>query len=172
MTQAKQNKPAWRNWQRNRLVSRRLQVRFLPSALGQGMHFRYIPTPEMELDHYWSGSTHCSLRTETGRSCTRYTMMRCDDPHQMQDLQVQKSISARNHGTVKRGAFFLFPKMWICIHASAYLGPFPTYWFYSAQSYSVLKKSTPKSAIYRICINLTVFSCPICVNNPTVFSIR
>ena len=29
-------KPAWRNWQRNRLVSRRLQVRFLPSALGCG----------------------------------------------------------------------------------------------------------------------------------------
>ena len=87
-------KPAWRNWQRNCLVSRRLQVRFLPSALGQGMHFRYIPTPEMELDHYWSGSTHCSSCTETGRSCTRYTMMSCDDPHQMQDLQVQKSINA------------------------------------------------------------------------------
>jgi len=33
-------------------------------------------------------------------------MMSCDDPHQMQDLQVQKSINARNHGTVKRGAFF------------------------------------------------------------------
>jgi hypothetical protein len=33
-------------------------------------------------------------------------MMSCDDPHHMQDLQVQKSISARNHGTVKRGAFF------------------------------------------------------------------
>ena len=29
-------KPAWRNWQRNCLVSRRLQVRFLSSALGCG----------------------------------------------------------------------------------------------------------------------------------------
>ena len=28
--------PTWRNWQRNCLVSRRLQVRFLPSALGCG----------------------------------------------------------------------------------------------------------------------------------------
>ena len=70
---------------------------------------------------------------------------------------------------IQISAVFVAAKMWICIHASAYLGPFSTYWFYSAQSYSVLKKSTPKSAIYRICINLTVFSCPICVNNPTVF---
>lgn len=36
-------RPAWRNWQRSCLVSRRLQVRFLPSALGQGMHFRVHP---------------------------------------------------------------------------------------------------------------------------------
>jgi hypothetical protein len=39
-------------------------------------------------------------------------MMSCDDPHHMQDLQVQKSISARNHGTVKHGAFFLFPTLY------------------------------------------------------------
>jgi hypothetical protein len=34
--------------------------------------------------------------------------MSCDDPHQMQDLQVQKSISARNHGTVLSAVLFFF----------------------------------------------------------------
>ena len=47
-------------------------------------------------------------------------MMSRDDPHHMQDLQVQKSISARNHGTVNCGAFFFFQIMLICINASAF----------------------------------------------------
>ena len=36
-------RPTWRNWQRNCPVSRGLQVRFLPSALGQWNDSRCVP---------------------------------------------------------------------------------------------------------------------------------